>query len=148
MAVSLLDVNVLIALLDRRHVHHEQAHAWFAEAQDSGWATCPLTQNAVLRILGQPRYPNSPGPPALVAPLVESLIRHPTHQFWPDALSLLDGNGVDATRLLDAGQLTDTYLLALAVQRGGRLVTFDRRLCCDAVSGGRQALLLLDSALP
>lgn len=148
MTVSLLDVNVLIALLDRRHVHHEQAHAWFAAVQESGWATCPLTQNAVLRILGQPRYPNSPGPPALVARLVESLIRHPTHQFWPDALSLLDGNVVDATRLLDAGQLTDTYLLALAVQYGGRLATFDRRLCCDAVSGGRQALVLLDSVLP
>jgi predicted nucleic acid-binding protein len=77
---------------------------------------------------------------------LESLIQHPTHQFWPDALSLLDGNGVDATRLLDAGQLTDTDLLALAVQHGGRLATFDRRLGCDAVSGGRQALLLLDSA--
>jgi predicted nucleic acid-binding protein len=62
MSVALLDVNVLIALLDRRHVHHDPAHGWFAAAQANGWATCPLTQNAVLRILGQPRYPNSPGP--------------------------------------------------------------------------------------
>ncbi len=54
MSVALLDVNVLIALLDRRHVHHEAAHGWFATAQADGWATCPLTQNAVLRILGQP----------------------------------------------------------------------------------------------
>jgi predicted nucleic acid-binding protein len=73
--VALLDVNVLIALLDRRHVHHEAAHGWFAAEQAKGWATCPLTQNAVLRILGQPRYPNSPGPPAVVAPLMAELMR-------------------------------------------------------------------------
>lgn len=148
MAVSLLDVNVLIALLDRRHVHHDQAHAWFAAAHRHGWATCPLTQNSVLRILGQPRYPNSPGPPALVAPLVEGLIRHPDHHFWPDALSLLDATDVDSSRLLDAGQLTDTYLLALAVHHGARLVSFDRRLVCDAVNGGREALWLIEEAVP
>jgi toxin-antitoxin system PIN domain toxin len=143
--VALLDVNVLIALLDRRHVHHEQAHGWFATAHGKGWATCPLTQNAVLRILGQPRYPNSPGPPAVVAPLVAELIRHPHHQFWPDSLSLLDESHVDASRLLEATQLTDTYLLALAVRHGGRLVSFDRRLSGQGVAGGREALWLIDS---
>jgi hypothetical protein len=86
MSVAPLDVNVLIALLDRRHVHHEAVLGWFATAQADGWATCSLTQNAVLRILGQPRHPNSPGPPAVVAPLVAELIRHPRHQFWPDSL--------------------------------------------------------------
>jgi toxin-antitoxin system PIN domain toxin len=144
MSVALLDVNVLIALLDRRHVHHEQAHGWFMASEAAGWATSPLTQNAVLRILGQPRYPNSPGPPAVVAPLVGELIRHPRHQFWPDAISLLNQPGVDASRLLEAGQLTDTYLLALAVHRGGTLVSFDRRLSCDVVAGGRAALRLID----
>ena len=87
---------------------------WFATARTAGWATCPLTQNAVLRILGQPRYPNSPGPPAVVAPFVAALIRHPRHQFWPDGLSLLNQSGIDVSRLLEAGQLSDTYLLALA----------------------------------
>jgi toxin-antitoxin system PIN domain toxin len=144
MSVALLDVNVLIALLDRRHVHHEQAHGWFMASEAAGWATSPLTQNAVLRILGQPRYPNSPGPPAVVAPLVGELIRYPRHQFWPDAISLLNQPGVDASRLLEAGQLTDTYLLALAVHRGGTLVSFDRRLSCDVVAGGRAALRLID----
>jgi toxin-antitoxin system PIN domain toxin len=145
MSVALLDVNVLIALLDRRHVHHEQAHRWFAVAESAGWATCPLTQNAVLRILGQPRYPNSPGPPAVVAPLVGEMIHHPRHRFWPDALSLLNEPTIDTARLLEAGQLTDTYLLALAVHHGGTLVSFDRRLGCEAVAGGRDALRLIDS---
>ena len=145
MSAALLDVNVLIALLDRRHVHHASAHSWFAAAQAHGWATCPLTQNAVLRILGQPRYPNSPGPPAVVAPVVAELIRHPNHQFWPDGISLLNPIGIDASRLLEARQLTDTYLLALAVHHGGRLVSFDRRLSCEAVVGGRDALWLIDA---
>ncbi len=145
MSVALLDVNVLIALLDRRHVHHEPAHGWFAAAQALGWATCPLTQNAVLRILGQPRYPNSPRPPAVVAPLVAELIRHPHHQFWPDSLSLLNQSKVDPSRLLEATQLTDTYLLALAVHHGGRLVSFDRRLNCEGVAGGREALWLIEA---
>ena len=145
MSAALLDVNVLIALLDRRHVHHEPAHSWFAAEQAKGWATCPLTQNAVLRILGQPRYPNSPGPPAVVAPLMAELIRHPQHQFWPDSLSLLGQSSVDVSRLLDASQLTDTYLLALAVHHGGRLVSFDRRLSCQGVAGGREALWLIEA---
>ncbi len=145
MSAALVDVNVLIALLDRRHLHHDPAHGWFAAEQAKGWATCPLTQNAVLRILGQPRYPNSPGPPAVVAPLVAELIRHPQHQFWPDSLSLLGQSSVDVSRLLDASQLTDTYLLALAVHHGGRLVSFDRRLSCQGVAGGREALWLIEA---
>jgi hypothetical protein len=144
-SAALLDVNVLIALLDRRHVHHEPAHGWFAAFHAAGWATCPLTQNAVLRILGQPRYPNSPGPPAVVAPLVAELIRHPNHQFWPDALSLLTVGGVDPSRLLEAGQVTDTYLLALAVHHGGTLVSLDRRLAHSPVAGGHAALRLIDT---
>jgi toxin-antitoxin system PIN domain toxin len=145
---ALLDVNVLIALLDGRHVHHEQAHDWFAASQSRGWATSPLTQNAVLRILGHPRYPNSPGSPAVVAPLMQELIRHPQHHFWPDAISLLEAPGdksaaVDPTKLLEAGQLSDTYLLALAVYHNGTLVSFDRRLNCGAVAGGSDALRLI-----
>jgi len=69
-----------------------------------GWATCLFTKNAVLRILGQPRYPNSPGPPAVVAPLVAELIRHPQHPFWPDSLSLLTRAMWDASRW-PAGEL-------------------------------------------
>ena len=71
--------------------------------------------------------------------------RHQRHQFWPDSLSLLDQSHVDPSRLLEATQLTDTYLLALAVHRGGRLVSFDRRLSCEGVAGGREALWLIEA---
>ncbi|MCS5698023.1 PIN domain-containing protein [Cyanobium sp. FGCU-52] len=143
MSAALLDVNVLIALMDPRHVHHELAHSWFAGSAPSAWATCPITENAVLRILGHPRYPNSPGPPAVVAPLLQGLLAHSRHRFWPDDLSLLTGTVVRHERLLDSAQLTDAYLLALAVHHAGTLVTLDRRLQGDGVRGGAEALVVL-----
>jgi toxin-antitoxin system PIN domain toxin len=142
-SAALLDVNVLIALMDPRHVNHELAHSWFAGSAPSAWATCPITENAVLRILGHPRYPNSPGPPAVVAPLLQGLLAHPRHRFWPDDLSFLTGTVVLHERLLDSAQLTDAYLLALAVHHEGTLVTLDRRLQGDGVRGGAEALVVL-----
>lgn len=139
----LLDVNVLIALLDPDHVHHERAHRWFAQVGHLAWATCPLTQMAVPRILGNPRYPNSRGTPAAIMPYVRALCAHPRHQFWYDDISILDSKLVDGSRVLDCGQITDTYLLALAAFHQGRLATFDRRLVADAVHGGRVHIELI-----
>jgi hypothetical protein len=136
----LLDVNVLIALIDPAHVQHGQAHDWFAATGRHDWATCPMTENGVLRIVSNARYPNSPGAPAIVAKVVEGLRGLPGHVFWPDDISLLDAKRVDASRLLTTGQIADSYLLALAVAHGGRLATFDRRLVLDAVHGGAAAL--------
>ena len=144
MSAALLDVNVLIALLDRRHIHHDQAHTWLAQSAPRPWASCPISQNAVLRILGNPRYPNSPGPPAVVAPLLQGWRALPRHRFWADGLSLLESDLVRIDRLLDPAQLTDAYLLALAVHHGGHLVTLDRRLQAELVEGGREALVVLD----
>ena len=77
-------------------------------------------------------------------PLLQELLAHPTHVFWPDVLSW-DAAGVfEAEALLHHGQITDTYLLALAVHHRGRLVSFDRRLSPRAVSGVEEALQLID----
>jgi predicted nucleic acid-binding protein len=73
--VALLDANVLIALIDPRHVHHESCHRWFSSRGEAPWASCVITQNAVLRIVGHPRYPNSPGSPAVVSRILEELER-------------------------------------------------------------------------
>lgn len=143
MSVFLLDVNVLIALIDPSHTQHETAHEWFATQGHVAWATCPLTENGVLRIVGHARYPNSPGTPAAVAPLLAGLRQLPGHVFWPDDISLLDKERIDAARLLSSGQVTDSYLLALACAHGGRLASLDRRLVVDAVRGGAQGLLLI-----
>jgi toxin-antitoxin system PIN domain toxin len=142
--VYLLDVNVLIALLDAGHVQHEAAHAWFGRVGHSAWATCPLTENGVLRIIGNPRYPNTMETPAAVAPLVAQLREHPGHEFWSDDVSLLNPDHVDAGRLLATDQGTDTYLLALARMHGSSLATFDRRLVVDAVPDGTRHLEVIN----
>jgi hypothetical protein len=139
----LLDVNVLIALIDPAHVQHDRAHEWFAASGKHAWATCPLTENGVLRIVGSARYPNSPGTPAAVAELFAGLCALPGHEFWPDGITLLDRQRIDSARLLDSGQVTDTYLLALAVAHSGKLASFDRHLVPDAVNGGAEALHLI-----
>ncbi len=139
----LLDINVLIALLDPAHVQHDAAHEWFAAQGQQAWASCPLTENGVLRIVGHARYPNSPGTPAAVAQLMAGLCALPGHVFWPDDISLLDAGKLDSTRLLSSAQVTDSYLLALAGAHDGQLATFDRRLVIDAVHGGAQGLHLI-----
>jgi len=139
----LLDVNVLIALVDPAHALHDAAHAWFGQQGHVSWATCPVTENGLLRIVGNPRYPNSPGSPAAALPALASVTGLPGHVFWPDDVSLMDPALLDADRLLGHGQITDSYLLALAVAHGGQLASFDRRLVPDAVRGGRQALVLI-----
>ena len=140
MTAFLLDVNVLIALLDPAHVHHNDAHSWFASKAKRAWASCPLTENAVLRILGDPRYQNFSGGPAAAAELLEEFFALPGHIFWPDDISILDREKIDASRLLGSRQITDSYLLALARARGGQLATLDRRIITDAVKGGAQAV--------
>ena len=139
----LLDVNVLIALIDPAHVQHDRAHDWFTAQGRQAWATCPLTENGVLRIVGSARYPSSPGTPAAVAEMVSILRALGGHEFWPDDIILLDRRLVDSARLLDSGQVTDTYLLALARAHGGQLATFDRHLVTDAVVDGPRALHLI-----
>ena len=140
----LLDVNVLIALIDPTHVGHDAAHNWFGEVGAASWATCPLTENGVIRVVGHPKYPNSAGSPAAVAPFVARLCSLPGHVFWEDDLSLVASDLVDVDQIMTPGQVTDAYLLALAVANKGQLATFDRRLSTRAVRGGRTALHVID----
>ena len=136
----LLDVNVLVALIDPFHVSHDRAHAWFDEFGRHAWATCPLTENAVIRIVGNPRYSNSPGTPAAVAQVLAAFRTHQGHEFWPDDISVLDSRHIDTARLLNHSQVTDSYLLALAHAHGGQLATLDTRLVIGAVVDGMKSL--------
>ena len=131
---ALLDVNVLIALLDAAHLHHRAATDWLAANARAGWASCPLTQNGCLRILSLPAYPNRQ-PAAVVAQRLGQAVADASHAFWPDSFSLLEVGRLRWDRVLGSRQVTDAYLLALAVNRGGRLVTFDRGIAVAAVTG-------------
>lgn len=141
--IHLLDVNILIALLDADHVDHDRCTGWFADHHERGWATCPITENGMLRILGHSRYQGGPETPAGAAALLSELRGWPGHRYWADDISLLVSELVDVSRLTTSRQVTDTYLLALACHNGGRLATLDRRLTTTAVDGGAEALHLI-----
>lgn len=131
---ALLDINVLIALLDGGHSHHARALDWFLAHAESGWASCPLTQNGCLRILSHPGYPR-PLPLLAVAERLRTFTAGPAHQFWPDSLSSLDPQVLLLERIHGPAQITDSYLLALAVAHEGRFVTFDERIAVATVPG-------------
>ena len=129
---GLLDINILISLLDENHTHHRAASDWLAENILQGWASCPLTQNGCVRIMSQPRYPNALSVSEVMIRLLSAVsTRH--HEFFADDISLLDDSAVDRERLLSPRQLTDVYLLALAVEHGACLVTLDKSIPLAAV---------------
>jgi toxin-antitoxin system PIN domain toxin len=122
----LLDANVLIALGDAQHPHGDAALRFFeVHAVPAGWATCPLTENAFLRILGAPSYPGSPGSTDTARELLRKLTAAPGHQFWPDDVPY---RGEYLLGVIGHRQVTDAYLVALAREHGGAVATFDRGL--------------------
>ena len=137
----LLDVNLLIALCDADHLQHDRARRWFSDSASAGWATCPLTENALLRIMGHPDYPAGPGSPAGVFPLLQQMRSHPGHVFLPDTLSLGEADLVPELFGVTPKMVTDLYLLALAVTHAARLATLDKRIDPHLVHGGRDALI-------
>ncbi|CAB4139709.1 COG1848 Predicted nucleic acid-binding protein, contains PIN domain [uncultured Caudovirales phage] len=143
MTTFLLDVNVLIALIDQFHVHHDISHDWFKKEGSESWASCPLTQNAVIRIVGNPRYPNSPGTPFEVAKIMKKFCELPGHVFFSDSLSIFDEKQINISRLLNSSQITDTYLLALASSKNSKLATFDKNLITDSVINGDKFIYFL-----
>ena len=131
---ALLDVNVLIALLDAAHIHHQRASQWLEQSLHHGWASCPLTQNGCLRIMAQPAYPQAL-PLAAVAQRLGQAAATPAHLFIADDYSLLDADSLHWPQLLGHRQVTDAYLLGLAVRHGCRFVSFDARVNLAAVPG-------------
>ncbi|MGI8880670.1 MAG: type II toxin-antitoxin system VapC family toxin [Jatrophihabitans sp.] len=142
MTRALLDINVLLALLDSDHVDHARAHDWLDREVDEGWASCPLTENGFVRVVSQPRYP-SPVSPAEAIGLLSSACADRTHQFWPCDVSMLDADIVDRSRVHGPRQVTDAYLLALAVRHGGRFATFDRSVPVTSVKGADEGHLAI-----
>ncbi len=139
---ALFDVNVLLALFDQAHIHHQLARDWFKTHIRDGWASCPLTQNGFLRVVSQPRYPK-PISTRAALDLLENATTTRHHEFWSDDLSFLEEARFDRSKIHGPGQLTDLYLLSLAVWRGGRLITFDSRIPQSAVRGAESQHLVV-----
>lgn len=114
----LLDANVLIALVVADHVHHDAAEAWFAG--QGNFATCPITEGSLVRLLI--REGQAAG---TVQAMLSILASDPRHEFWPDSLSYRE---VSLTGVVGHRQVTDAYLAQLASAHGARLASFDRGL--------------------
>jgi uncharacterized protein len=138
MTAYLLDINLLLALSDPMHIHHESAHRWFADKGNPAWATCPITENGFLRIASHPNYPNRPGDLPAVYAILRQFCEAPGHQFWGEDISILDILKPDA--IITHTQVTDVYLAGLAVHRKGKLATLDQHIPVDAIRGGKDAV--------
>ena len=143
MSIALLDVNVLVALFDPMHVNHEDAHRWFGLNQRRGWSTCPITINGCIRVLSNPAYPTLTTTPAEVAERLRDFCATAHHHFWPDSVSLTDEALFRWPMFVGHQQLTDVYLLGLAVHNHGRLATFDRSIPLKAVQGAAATHVVL-----
>lgn len=139
---ALLDVNVLLSLFDVAHIHHVRARGWWAQNNSAGWASCPLTQNGFARVVSKPAYERRIPLQTALAALSEQLAR-PDHEFWPDDISITDDRLFVRGHILGPNQITDVYLLGLAVKNGGRLVTFDRGLPIKSVRGAEARHLVV-----
>ncbi|MGQ0678136.1 MAG: TA system VapC family ribonuclease toxin [Actinomycetota bacterium] len=115
----LLDANVLIALAVADHVHHQVVEAWFAERTDA-FATCPITQGALLRLVVRNGASAAQGAEVLVG-----ITASDHHHFWADEIGF---DNVNLSGVVGHRQVTDAYLAGLARHRGGRLATLDRGL--------------------
>jgi uncharacterized protein len=125
-SIFLLDVNVLIAAAWPTHHAHAKVQAWLAKHAIEGWATCPLTELAFVRILSNPAFsPHALTPRDAVA-LLRANLSHPAHHFWADELAVAQAMDASVRGLTGHLQLTDAYLLALAKAKRGKVVTLDQ----------------------
>jgi toxin-antitoxin system PIN domain toxin len=135
---SLLDINFLIALLDSDHIFHQRSFTWFTENRENGWASCPITQNGCVRVMSNPRYSSVKHFSVhTIASRLNEICLKTEHEFWPDSVSLINGESVSTEKIMGPGQITDIYLLALAASNGGRLVTMDSRITLASVVSGQ-----------
>jgi len=141
MTVYLLDVNVLLALSDPMHLHHDAAHDWFSKRGKSAWATCPITENGFVRIASHPGYPNRPGDVPVVVNILQQMCAREGHCFWNADISIREL--LQPETEISQKHITDIFLLGLAVHHSGKLTTFDQRIPIEAVVGGQEALELL-----
>jgi len=124
----LLDTNLLIALLWPAHNHHEVAVQWFATHRNQGWATCPITQAGFIRVVSTPAFSRDSVRPREALQVLAANMASPDHLFWSEDIPVPNAISFAGLRLLGHQQVTDAYLLGLAIHRGGILATLDRQI--------------------
>ena len=145
MKACLLDTNVLIALLWPSHAHHDLAAKWFGRHRSRGWASCPLTEAGFVRIVSNPAFSRDAVSPREAAVLLAANTAAADHVFWPDNQPFAAAAAFTGPRLVGHQQVTDAYLLGLALKRNGMLATLDERIASLTLpkSPERQALEII-----
>lgn len=138
----LLDTNLLIALLWPSHEKHNLALKWFTRHRAQGWATCPITQAGFVRIVSNPAFSRDAVQPREAIQVLSANTVAKDHTFWADELPVPEVVAFAGIRLVGHQQVTDAYLLGLAIRRGGVLATLDQRIAAltEPRSGERKAL--------
>ncbi len=145
--VALLDVNLLVALFDADHVHHDLAHDWFAGQRAHGWASCPITENGLVRVLANPRYGSTSVSVPGIIDRLRAFRASGHHEFWEASVSLADKELFSPAHIRGHAQVTDAYLLGLAWRKGGCLATFDQSFSSAVVPGiGRDTLQVITAS--
>ena len=147
MSVCLLDISLVVARLTTNHEQHEAARAWFQPHRRFECATCPSTQAGFVRVSSNPRvFPDAPSP-GKVTEVLEANPHHPRHRFWEDDLTFAEAVAPFADLLAGHQQVTDAYLLGLAIRRKGILATFDANIAAllEPGSGYSRSLAILDA---
>ena len=124
----LLDTNLLIALFWPSHEQHELAVKWFTLRRANGWATCPFTEASFVRIVSNPAFSRDAVHPREALEVLSANTSAVDHAFWPDELPFGEAVAFAGARLLGHQQVTDAYLLGLAIRRRGVLATLDERI--------------------
>ena len=144
--VWLFDANLLIALTHAAHVHHGEAHRWFAARTKRRWATCALTQLAFLRLTSNPKVVGETISPADALDALATMTAQPLHEYWPESPEPRQLPTLQNLALVGHRQVTDAYLLGLAVHKRQQLATLDRGLLSFAAAQGLAAHVELVSA--
>ena len=144
MSPFLLDVNVLIALVREDHVAHRTVRRWFQQTGAKHWVTCPLTEASFVRIISNPKF-SQPSLDIIEAREMLRIVTNlPGHRFWAMDVDFLDAVDPFTERLFGHQQVSDAYLLGLAVKKKGRLVTLDRAIKALAGSEFRDHAVVLE----
>ena len=125
---NLLDLNVLIALTEPGHIHHQRAQEWLKMSGQSDWGVCPLTEAGFVRVTTNPSYRPVPRSMEQAMAILQMMKAYPGYSFWEIEESWVTLTAPFAARIFGHQQVTDAYLLGLAIKNNGVLVTFDEAI--------------------
>jgi hypothetical protein len=141
----LLDLNALIAFGDHDHEHHQPIQKWFISSGKADWGICPLTEAGFVRVTTNPAYRQMSRTITQATAILADFATHPGYRYWPITEKWTVLTEPFSGRLFGHQQVTDAYLLGLAVKEKGVLVTFDRGIRYLAGAEYSRNLLVLES---